>query len=80
LAAALVLLFPFPPILDYPNHYARIWLLSGGIGEQPFPEIYAVDWNRTFNNVGIDVLATWLGPLVGADRLARALIFLAIVL
>ncbi|MBY5352353.1 hypothetical protein HFO94_02105 [Rhizobium leguminosarum] len=80
LAAALVLLFPFPPILDYPNHYARIWLLSGGIGEQPFPEIYAVDWNRTFTNVGIDLLATWLGPLVGADRLARALLFLAIVL
>ncbi|WP_027683829.1 hypothetical protein [Rhizobium leguminosarum] len=80
LAAALVLLFPFPPVLDYANHYARIWLLSGGIGEQPFPEIYAVDWNRTFTNVGIDVLATWLGPLVGADRLARVLLFLAIVL
>ncbi|EJT04905.1 hypothetical protein [Rhizobium sp. CCGE 510] len=80
LAAALVLLFPFPPVLDYANHYARIWLLSGGIGEQPFPEIYAVDWNRTFTNVGIDVIATWLGPFVGADRLARALLFLAIVL
>ncbi|PDS74855.1 hypothetical protein [Rhizobium sp. L43] len=79
-AAALVVLFRFPPILDYPNHYARIWLLSGGIGEQPFPKIYAVDWNRTFTNVGIDVLAIWLGPLVGADRLARALLFLAIVL
>jgi hypothetical protein len=80
LAAALVLLFPFPPVLDYANHYARIWLLSGGIGEQPFPEIYAVDWSRTFTNVGIDLLATWVGPLVGADRLARALLFLAIVL
>lgn len=80
LAAALVLLFPFPPVLDYANHYARIWLLSGGIGEPPFPEIYAVDWNRTFTNVGIDVLATWMGPLVGADRLAGALLFLAIVL
>lgn len=80
LAAALVVLFPFPPILDYANHYARIWLLSGGIGEQPFPEIYAVDWNRTFTNVGIDLLAVWVGPLVGADRLARALLFLAIVL
>ncbi|MGG7578449.1 hypothetical protein [Rhizobium sp. Nf11,1] len=79
-AAALVMLFPFPPILDYANHYARIWLLSGGIGEQPFPEIYAVDWNRTFTNVGIDLLALWLGPLVGADRLARVLLFLAIVL
>ncbi|WP_434730155.1 hypothetical protein [Rhizobium binae] len=80
LVAALIALFRFPPALDYANHYARIWLLSGGIGEQPFPEIYALDWNRTFTNVGIDLLATWLGPLVGADRLARALLFLAIVL
>lgn len=80
LAAALVVLFRFPPVLDYANHYARIWLLSGGIGEQPFPQIYAVDWSRTFTNVGIDLLATWLGPVVGADRLARALLFLAIVL
>ncbi|MBB4572437.1 hypothetical protein [Rhizobium lentis] len=78
--AILVVLFRFPPILDYANHYARIWLLSGGIGERPFPEVYTVDWNRTFTNVGIDLLATWMGPLVGADRLARALLFLAIVL
>ncbi|MBB6223470.1 hypothetical protein GGE66_004460 [Rhizobium leguminosarum] len=80
LAATLVVLFRFPPVLDYANHYARIWLLSGGIGEQPFPEIYAIDWNRTFTNVGIDLLAISVGPLVGADRLARALLFLAIVL
>ncbi|PDT05512.1 hypothetical protein CO666_02595 [Rhizobium chutanense] len=80
LAAALVMLFPFPPVLDYANHYARIWLLSGGIGEQPFPQIYAIDWSRTFTNVGIDILGTWLGPLVGPDRLARTLLFLAIVL
>ncbi|MDF0697046.1 hypothetical protein PYR71_11075 [Rhizobium sp. MC63] len=78
--ATLVVLFRFPPILDYANHYARIWLLSGGIGERPFPEVYTVDWNRTFTNVGIDLLAAWMGPLVGADRLARALLFLAIVL
>ncbi|MBX4928885.1 hypothetical protein ABID08_000521 [Rhizobium binae] len=80
LVAALIALFRFPPALDYANHYARIWLLSGGIREQPFPEIYALDWKRTFTNVGIDLLATWLGPFVGADRLARALLFLAIVL
>ncbi|MGZ2484389.1 hypothetical protein ACVITL_002912 [Rhizobium pisi] len=80
LAATLVVLFPFPPILDYANHYARLWLLAGGIGEQPFPQIYAVDWNRTFTNVGMDILAVWLGPLIGADALARALLFLAIVL
>lgn len=80
LVAALVVLCRFPPVLDYPNHYARIWLLSGGLGEQPFPEIYTVDWSRTFTNIGMDLLAAWIGPFVGSDRLARALLFLAIVL
>ncbi|WP_459458338.1 hypothetical protein [Rhizobium sp. No.120] len=78
--AILVTAFQFPPILDYPNHYARMWLLAGGIDTPPFHEIYAVDWNRTFTNVGIDLAAYWLGPLVGVPLLARSVLFLAIVL
>ncbi len=78
--ALLVAAFKFPPLLDYPNHYARIWLLSGGISEQPFPQIYSIDWNRTFTNVGIDLLAYWIGPIVGPSLLARSLLFLAIIL
>lgn len=78
--AAFVAIFKFPPILDYPNHYARLWLLAGGIDMPPFQQIYAIDWNRTFTNVGIDLLAYWLGPLIGVSLLARGLLFLAIVL
>lgn len=78
--AALVAAFKFPPILDYPNHYARMWLLAGGINTPPFHEIYAIDWNRTFTNVGMDLAAYWLGPLIGVSLLARGLLFLAIVL
>lgn len=78
--AILVTVFKFPPLLDYPNHYARLWLLAGGIGEQPFPAIYAVDWNRAFTNLGIDLMAWWLGPVIGISLLARILLFLAIVL
>ncbi len=80
LVALLVTLFKFPPLLDYPNHYARMWLLAGGIKEAPFPEIYAIEWNRTFTNVGIDLLARFIGPVIGVSLLARILLFLAIVL
>lgn len=80
LVAIFVAVFKFPPILDYPNHYARMWLLAGGINTPPFHEIYAIDWNRTFTNVGIDLAAYWLGPLIGVSLLARSLLFLAIVL
>ena len=80
LVAVFVTVFKFPPILDYPNHYARMWLLAGGINTPPFHEIYAIDWNRTFTNVGIDLAAYWLGPLIGVSLLARSLLFLAIVL
>ncbi len=80
LVAILVALFKFPPLLDYANHYARMWLLAGGIKEAPFPEIYAIEWNRTFTNVGIDLLARFIGPFIGVSLLARILLFLAIVL
>jgi hypothetical protein len=80
LVAIFVTVFKFPPILDYPNHYARMWLLAGGIDKPPFREIYAIDWNQTFTNVGIDLAAYWLGPLIGVSLLARGLLFLAIVL
>ena len=78
--AVFVAIFKFPPILDYPNHYARMWLLAGGIDTPPFQQIYAIDWNRSFTNVGIDLMAYWLGPLIGVSLLARSLLFLAIVL
>lgn len=78
--AVFVAIFKFPPILDYPNHYARMWLLAGGIDMPPFQQIYAIDWNRTFTNVGIDLMAYWLGPLIGVSLLARGLLFLAIAL
>ncbi|MBB3592546.1 hypothetical protein FHX08_002890 [Rhizobium sp. BK529] len=78
--AILVATFKFPPLLDYPNHYARMWLLAGGIREAPFPEIYGIEWDRAFTNVGIDLLARFIGPFIGVSLLARILLFLAIVL
>lgn len=80
LAAILVAVVRIPPILDFPNHFARIFLLAGGIDQPFFGSAYAIDWSRARTNIGIDLLAFWIGPLVGPELLARTLLFLAIVL
>lgn len=79
-AALLVAVFRIPPILDFPNHFARIFLLSGGIHQPFFQSAYALDWSRARTNIGIDLLAYWIGPIIGPEVLARSLLFAAIVL
>lgn len=79
-AALLVVAIRIPPILDFPNHFARIFLLSGGIEQPFFHDIYTLDWSRARTNIGIDLLAYWIGPLIGPELLARSFLFLAIVL
>jgi len=81
LALALpVLLVRVPPIVDYPNHLARLWLLMGGARLPPLSEFYAVDWAGASTNLGIDLVAAALAPLVAAEPLTRALLLLALVL
>ena len=77
---AMVVCFRFPPLLDFANHYARAWLIAGGIHEPPFNDIYTLDWSRTSTNIGMDVAALVLGPLIGVDLLMRGLLWLAIIL
>lgn len=76
----MVTAFKFPPLLDYANHYTRMWLIAGGITEVHLAQIYALDWHGTFTNLGIDLMARYLGPLIGVSMLARAILFAAIVL
>lgn len=76
----MVTAFKFPPLLDYANHYTRMWLIAGGITEVHLAQIYALDWHGTFTNLGIDLMAHYLGPLIGVSMLARAILFAAIVL
>jgi hypothetical protein len=79
-ALLLVVAVRIPPILDFPNHFARIFLLSGGIDQPFFRDAYAIDWSQARTNIGIDLLAYLVGPLVGPEVLARSLLFIAIVL
>lgn len=44
-----------PPLLDYPNHLARLWVLASG-SPSPF---YAPRW-RIMPDLGIDIPGVWL--------------------
>jgi hypothetical protein len=74
------LITPMPPLLDYPNHYVRIWLLAGGINTAPVSNFYQTDWSAAWTNVGIDLIARGLGPIIGARTLAPLLLGLALAL
>ncbi|CAA9271578.1 MAG: hypothetical protein AVDCRST_MAG08-3224 [uncultured Acetobacteraceae bacterium] len=76
-----VALVRVPPLLDYPNHLARLWLLGGGIDRPPLSAMYAADWGAAWTNIGADLLAAALGRLgVGGDVVAPLLLVAALVL
>ena len=82
-AAAVVTLWPvlvtaMPPVLDYPNHVVRFWLLSGHIGSMS--RFFAVDWSQTATNIAMDAFAAVLGRVVSAPVAGRVILGLAAVL
>jgi hypothetical protein len=75
-----VALVHVPPLLDYPNHFARLWLLAGGIEQPPISAMYAVDWSVALTNIGVDLIAATLGRVIGADLLGHLLVAAALIL
>ena len=75
-----VLLFPIPPLLDYPNHLARLWLIEGGAKLAPVNHYYAENWHGIATNVGIDVVAKLFANIIPAFVLGRILIAVALLL
>lgn len=75
-----VVLASVPPLLDYPNHLVRLWLITGGANDAPLSQMYSVAWGSAYTNVGIDYLGAVLGKAVPAVPLGSALIFFALVL
>jgi hypothetical protein len=60
-----VTLVHLPPLFDYPNHVARLWLLGGGAAVPPLSHIYAVEWTA-LTNIGIDLIAVPLARIFSA--------------
>lgn len=74
------LLFPLPPLVDYPNHLARIWLIGGGVDTAPVNTFYYEDWHAVGAGIAIDLAAKLLTPVVSPYAIGRGLLLLAIVL
>src|SRR4051794_5427880 len=66
--------FPFPALVDYPNHLARMYILSRAVGN-PHP-YYEVVW-RPFPNVALDVLVPPLASLMGVPLATRAFLLVS---
>jgi hypothetical protein len=69
-----------PPLFYYHNHFARLWLLMGGVAQQPLAAMYAVDWSGAATNIGIDLIAVALSGVADAETLLPALLAVALVL
>jgi hypothetical protein len=78
--AASVAFTHLPPLPDYPNHMARIWLLAGGLDHAPLNRYYSLQWAEASTNIGVDLLAVTLGRLIGAAALMPMLLGAAIIL
>jgi hypothetical protein len=72
------LLFPLPPLIDYPNHLARIWLIAGGVHVAPMDSIYFEDWRGVGAGIGIDAMAKLLSPVLPPSGIGLVLLILAI--
>ena len=80
LSIAPAMLVRIPPVLDYPNHYVRLWLLTGGVDHPPLSQIYAVDWSRASTNIAMDLVAVGLAGIVPLGVIAASMLALAIAL
>ncbi|WP_244521467.1 hypothetical protein [Bradyrhizobium sp. DOA9] len=73
-----VLLTPIPAMVDYPNHLARMYILSqnGTPGANPY---YEVTW-AFYPNLGMDLLVPQLARLMSVENATRLFLLLSQVL
>ncbi|HKT53178.1 MAG TPA: hypothetical protein VJP88_01900 [Caulobacteraceae bacterium] len=83
--AYLILLAPFlcariPPLVDYPNHLARFWVIASKGGTGAAAQFYGLDWSLAATNVGVDRTVAMLAPLVAPSSVAHTALILAVLL
>ena len=75
---ATILTARIPPLLDYPNHLARFWLLSGGDRVAPISAMYRIDWSRASTNIGIDLVVVALGKVLPYQTVGKLIAIVAV--
>jgi hypothetical protein len=73
-ALAPVLLVRIPAMVDYPNHLARMYLLSVSDGAAANP-YYRVEW-ALYPNLAMDIVIPQIARLAGVEVAARIFLFL----
>lgn len=78
-AACVLAAIPFftvllPPVLDFPNHLARIWLIAGGAASPPLSHIYEVRWWQASTNVAVDFVGSLFARILPLPALIKVLL------
>jgi hypothetical protein len=74
-----LLVTDIPPLLDYPNHLARMGLISGGLGDPILGQMYAVRWGIQ-PNIGLDIMVPLLTSVMPLALAGKIFVGLALVL
>jgi hypothetical protein len=69
------LLVPIPAMVDYPNHLARMFILSraGTADANPF---YQVTW-AAYPNLAMDLIVPWVARLISVEAATRVFLLLS---
>ncbi|MBS0638249.1 MAG: hypothetical protein U1E70_23275 [Acetobacteraceae bacterium] len=74
-----VALVQIPPIVDYPNHLARIVVLAAGASDPFLSNIYAIHWDA-IPNIGMDAVMPPMLAAMSIYTAGRVMLAVAIVL
>src|SRR5476651_82230 len=73
-----VLLTPIPAMVDYPNHLARMYILSG-IGTPDANPFYQTAW-ALYPNLAMDLAIPQLAKAISVENATRLFLFLSQIL
>lgn len=62
-----------PPLIDYPNHLARLHILTAIDSDPVLQSIYRVEWGMV-SNLAMDTLVPLLAPAIGLEAAAKGFI------
>jgi hypothetical protein len=74
-----LLIVDVPPLLDYPNHLARLFVLASLPNDPVLSRFYAAHWS-VIPNLGLDLVGPWLIHVMPVHVAGRVLIAVAVVL
>jgi hypothetical protein len=63
-----------PPVMDFPNHLTRIWLLAGGANQPPLSSFYEIRWWQASTNIAIDAVGVALTHLMSIMAVGKVLL------